>query len=165
MPLKPFQENYWNLSDTTVAPVVISQGGYPAWQSTIVASLWGTLWEQGRTWLQQLWWSWRVARRARALSPDRQGVLMRVFDLLEHPAYPHAQTAVRTTATTLGFASPQAWVPYSRMLKSNPGRAENLFRHVRACELTRAALSSTVTNPTCNLIVELAYADFERRGV
>lgn len=83
---------------------------------------------------------------------------------LASPVYTAARSSVRETATTLGFANPQAWVQYSRMLKEQGGRAENIYRHVRACELTRGRLASTCTNPEINLAVELAYCGFARKG-
>jgi hypothetical protein len=164
MPLKPFQQNYWMFSDTTVPPLRITQGGYPGWQASVVASVFGTLWQQAGEYLQRWRWVVRLVRRIRALSADREQVLLRALDVLEHPAYPSAQIAVRETATTLGFHDPQAWKPYSQMLKADPGRADNVFRHVRACERTRAIAASTLTNPTANLLVELAYQDFALRG-
>lgn len=164
MPLKPFQQNYWMFSDTVVPPLRLSRGGYPAWQGSVIASLFGTLWEQAALYLQRWRWAWRLLQRARRLSDDRQGVVLRVLDLVEHPAYPPAQRAVRETAQTLGFANPAMWKPYSHMLKTDPGRAENIFRHVRAMELTVEHYGSTLSNPDKNVLVELAYQDFAMRG-
>jgi hypothetical protein len=91
------------------------------------------------------------------------GVLERVEALRQHPAYPCALEAVQKTATTLGFNRPEAWQGLSRHMKSSAGRAENVFRHLEACRLTREASPSTLTNPDCNLLVELAYHEWSRR--
>ena len=47
-------------------------------------------------------------------------------------------------------------------MKSSPGRAENVFRHLNACQITRETAGSTLTNPDCNLLVELAYHEWSR---
>lgn len=80
--------------------------------------------------------------------------------MLNHPAYPFAVEAVKKTATTLGFNRPEAWQGLSRHMKASPGRAENVFRHMEACRITRETCGSTLTNPECNLLVELAYHDW-----
>jgi len=90
------------------------------------------------------------------------GVLAESQRLLNHPAYPHALEAVQKTATTLGFNRPEAWQGLSRHMKSSPGRAENVFRHLEACRLTRETAGSTLTNPDCNLLVELAYHEWSK---
>lgn len=164
MPLKSFQQAYWNLSDTNVAPTVTGRGGYPQWQASVVGSLFGALWEQAKAYVRQWRWAWAFLTRVKATDASQQRVLLRTLDLLEHPGWPAAQAAVRTTATTLGFANPSAWVEYGRMLKADQGRAENVFRHVRACELARQQAPSTLSNPTVNALVELAYQEFAIRG-
>lgn len=151
-------------SDTVVPPPTTSQGGYPGWQASVVASLFGTLWEQARTYVARWRWAYRFLQRVRQLDADRQAVVLRAVDLLEHGAYPAAEVAVRETALTLGFNRPEAWRPYSHMLKADAGRAENVFRHVRACELTRQYAGSTMTNPTVNAMVELAYQSYAMKG-
>jgi hypothetical protein len=91
----------------------------------------------------------------------RRAVVLTALDALEHPAFPLAQSAVKKTATTLGFNRPEAWKELSRELKGSAGHAENAFRHLEACRLVRANLmDSTVTNPEMHLIVELAYHAF-----
>lgn len=102
--------------------------------------------------------------RILALDPERRAVLDRSLDALESPAYAVAQQAVRTTATTLGFNRPEAWKDYNREIKSDPGRMENVYRHLRACHLLRDAAGSTLTNPDQNLLVELAYHGFAQKG-
>jgi hypothetical protein len=230
MPLKPFQENFWNLSDTVAPPPLGGGGGggYPLWQSYIVASLFGALWELGHRYLLQWRWWLRVvqrlrglsgglrdgvwdalddlergpappapapepriverlvpvpvvrhkpkprvrslvqfARRVRRLSSEEHAVLLHTMDLLESPQFALAQQAVRTTATTPKFNRPESWGQYSKAIKTDPGRAENVFRHIRAHELTRQAareLGSTLSNPQAHLLVELAYHEFAIKG-
>lgn len=92
------------------------------------------------------------------------GTVEKAQALIQHPAYPHAIEAVKKTATTLGFNRPEAWQGLSRHMKASPGRAENVFRHMEACRLMRETCGSTLTNPDCNLLVELAYHEFSRKG-
>ncbi len=106
----------------------------------------------------------RWARRAQKAPAPPVGVLAHVQALRDHPAYPVALDAVAQTATTLGFNRPEAWQGLSRQMKSSPGRAENTFRHMRACEIVRAQSPSTLTNPDCNLLVELAYYEWAKKG-
>jgi hypothetical protein len=100
---------------------------------------------------------WQLGARVDRLSPNQRDVIRYALGLVESEAFPHALVAVKETQRSLGFNKPAAWIPYSRMLKSNPKRAENLFRHVQACERTKATLPSTLSNPDMNLLVELAY--------
>jgi hypothetical protein len=153
-----FHEKFWNLSDTVVPPVHIGRGGYPGWQAgSICPSLFGML----GAWIDARWellkWHWRLAKRVHKLSREQKKVLFITLDLMESDAYVAAQKAVRATAVTLGFNRPEAWKQYSHAIKASPGRAENIFRHIRACELTREAMHSTMTNPPLNLVTELAY--------
>lgn len=164
MPLKPFQANYWMFSDTTVPPLRLTQGGYPGWQATVVASTFGALWELACAYVARWRWAWRLVQRVRGLPRDREGVLLRALDLVEHPDWDAATRAVQETAKTLGFNRPEMWKPYSHALKADPGRAENVFRHIRACELTRQYANSTMTNPTVNALVELAYQGYALKG-
>lgn len=106
-------------------------------------------------------WFWRLFRRSVRYDAEQRAVIVKTLDAIDHPAFPIAQKAVRKTATTLGFNRPEAWKELSRELKGSAGHAENAFRHLEACRLTRANLmDSTVTNPECHLIVELAYQGF-----
>lgn len=228
MPLKPFQENYWNLGDTTApAAATGGVGGYPAWQASVVGSLWGALWDYANTYRQRLVWWWRTyrqlahlsdglragvwdaledlkagphaepapsvqivtvpvvvdkparikkrprvtslvqwARRITKLDPAKRAVLTDTLDWLEDARFPLALSAVDRTAHTLGFTRPEAWLPYARMLKGNPGRAENVFRRVQAGEWTREAAKaqgSTLSNADTALLVELAYHVYAKR--
>lgn len=162
MPLQGWaHEFYWDLSDTAVAPVVIGRGGYPVWQASVIApSLLGTVgaWLDVR--LTQFSWWWRFCRRVAKIGPRRRDALLYTLATLESPTYRVAQTAVRQAATTLGFAEPSAWLQYWRPLKANPGRNENIFRHIHACELLRQHVTSTLTNPEADFFVQLAYQQY-----
>lgn len=175
-----FHSFYWKGSSNVVTPPTSTEagGGYPAWQASVVGFGLGSLqpwWERWyhalvrwvRLWRgrsrvtpAELQWLERVA----LLTDTERLVLGRVLRAIESPAYYAASAAVRDTAHTLGFASPAAWRPYSRMLKANAGRAENIFRHVKACEHTRSLLSSTLSNAEVNLVVELAYCGYAVKG-
>lgn len=158
---------YWGVMSTVVPPPptpVVSRGGYPGWQSGVVGSLFGALHAHLAALWTALQWYLRLIRRVRALDGRQQGALAAAFHALESPAFPVALDAVQDTATTLGFNRPEAWKSYSHAIKASPKRAENVFRHIRACELTKAAVSSTLSNPECNLLVELAYHAFARKG-
>ncbi len=165
---------YWSdqTVSTVVGPVVVSRGGYPAWQAgVIMGSAFGVI---GSWWddLWSLWRSWfRLGRRVDALSPARRHLLLQTLDSLESSLYGQARKAVRATAVTIGFNKPEAWLDYSRSLKQTPRQAENVYRHVRACDLlqrhaykgsTGDFVCSTVRlpNPTVNFLVELAYQEY-----
>lgn len=162
-----FHTVYWENSDTAVTPVSVSPGGgYHHWQASVVtvgSGLGGLLpyWERA---VDRIAWFWRLFRRTARLGPVDRQVILRAVDALEHPSYPLARQAVRKTARTLGFNRPESWKELGRELKASQGRAENAFRHLEACRLVRENLiSSTVSNPMCNLVVELAYHEFTIR--
>lgn len=158
---------YFNVSSTVVPPTLApSKGGYPLWQASgfAVGSLFGGL---QRYWEDLTAWIVSVYRRFRPAPPPplpREPILLHAHALTQHPAYPHAVAAVAKTATTLSFNRPEAWQGLSRQMKSSPGRAENVYRHLLACQLTRETAGSTLTNPDCNLLVELAYHDWALRN-
>lgn len=162
-----FHTHYWENSSTAVTPVVLSTvKQYPAWQSSfVVGSIFGGLvpwFERAWNWLR---WLGRSHPRIMRLDPEARLVLLTTLTALEHPAMPLARASVRKTAVTLGFNRPEAWRDLSHTLKRSPGDAENTFRHLESCRLVRAnLLNSTVTNPECHLIVELAYQGFAARG-
>lgn len=168
MPVQSWgHSQYWATLSTVVPPPptpIISRGGYPGWQASVAGSLFGALHAHLVACWAEVRWYLRLFRRVRALDAERLAALAAAFHALESPAFPSALTAVQQTATTLGFNRPEAWKPYSHAIKASPKRAENVFRHIRACEETRAALSSTLSNPECNLLVELAYHAFARKG-
>lgn len=168
MPLQGWAHKfYWENSDTAVTPIVLSRTKqYPAWQGSVtIGTMFGGLvpfFE--RLWDYCRWWS-RTHPRIMRLDPEARRVLVKTLNALEHPAYPTAQLSVRKTATKLGFNLPMAWKDLSGELKQSPGLAENTYRHLEACRLTRAnLLNSTLTNPECNLLVELAYHGFAYKG-
>jgi hypothetical protein len=109
----------------------------------------------------------KQARTLARLDPVQQGVIAKAIDALEHPGYHLAEVAVQQTATSPGFQRPEAWRSLSHLLKADQGRAENMYRHVKACEITRQlvrAEGSTLTNPQTNLMVELAYQAYTITG-
>jgi hypothetical protein len=224
MPLKTFQENYWvNASTVAAPPTPAGRGGYPGWQASVVASLFGALWELAVSYWGRLQWWWNTLQRLWAMDPEQvtatldtvgqpepppivqivhvpvitkaperkkaprtrvgglvrlakrvarlpdaqQVVVTRALDLLEAPQFGLAQTAVQQTATTLGFQRPESWRSLSHLLKADQGRAENMYRHVKAVEMVRdlaRAQGSTLTNPAANLLVELAYHEYTVTG-
>lgn len=158
----PFHSFWWNLSDTTVAPVRIGRGGYPAWQaSVVVGSGFGPIGAWcSETWTAIKYW-WALKQRVQALPQAQRAVLFYTLDAFTDPKYAAARTAVTETARTLGFNRPEAWIQYSRMLKSDMGRQENHYRHLRAVVRTRELIKpSTITNPMVNFYTELAYQEY-----
>lgn len=165
-----FHTAYWANSDTSVPPPrPAGQPGYPMWQSgpnTIVLGVgFGGLTPFFERAWDRLAWAWQTALRVIRLGPAARPALVRVLEALEHPAYPLAGKTVRKTATTIGFNRAEAWLELGRALKRSPGDAENTFRHLESCRLLHLNLvGSTLSNPQCHLIVELAYQDFSARG-
>lgn len=162
-----FHGAYWSASDTS-APVVVTTrtAGYPAWQGSVVlgfgfggaANLWAR-------WMDAVRWLWRLFRLTRRFDAEQRAALGRAAGALNHSGYPQARLAVRRTATTLGFNRPESWKELSRELKGNANNAENAFRHLEACRLTKLnCISSTLTNPELHLLVELAYQGFAWQG-
>lgn len=156
-----FHTNYWAVSDTNAAPIRVSNGGYPAWQAGVIApSLLGAI----GAWLDARWalvrWHWRLARRVHRLSPESKALLVRVVDTMESPLYVHAQAAVRQTAHTLGLGKEPIWKDIGRYMKQEPGRIENVYRHLHARRRLTELAGSTLANPTTNLLTELAYQGF-----
>ena len=161
-----FHTFYWETFSTVVTPPPgQGRGGYPLWQASVIApsglGMLGAWWD---TQYARLQWFWRFLKRMHRLDTERRSVLLRVLETLESPAYGTARSAVRTTATTLGFNRPEAWKGLSRHLKDSAGRAENTFRHLEACRLLREQANSTLTNPQQHLTVELAYQGFAIKG-
>lgn len=167
MPLKAFQRNYWLNSDTVVVPVKVSRGGYPGWQITVIASLFGAIGDQIRAAVGKWRWIWSLVTRIRGLDLDRQLLVLRALDMVEHRTFDVAQSAVRQTATTRGFTQPEAWKGLSHALKRDRGQAENTFRHLNTVELLQngaRAAGSTLTNPELHFLSELAYQSFAIKG-
>lgn len=168
MPLQSWAHRfYWENSDTGTVMVSRMIGHYPAWQTAAVTL--GTLFGGVLPFWERFWdrvrWFLKAQPRCARLDREQRQVLLKTLDALEHPAYPLARLSVKKTATTLGFNRPEAWKELSRELKGSACHAENAFRHLEACRLVRANLiNSTVTNPECHLIVELAYQGFASRS-
>lgn len=104
---------------------------------------------------------------APTLEDERAAVLQYTQAVLESPAYTVAQAAVRNAARTLGFANQGAWKPLSHAMKSNPGRAENVYRHLHAWTMTQETLrhvESTITASQLHFVTELAYQGFSLKG-
>lgn len=169
MPLQgEFHRNYWENSDTRTTPVGTARllAFYPAWQGSVVLGsiLGGAAPYFERFWDRLGWW-FRAQPRVMALDPEQRLVLLKTLEALEHPAFPLAQKAVRKTAVTIGFNRPESWTELSRTMKRSAGAAENTYRHMEACRLLQSnLLTSTLTNPQTNLMVELAYHGFAARG-
>lgn len=175
MPVQSWgHSQYWGDSGSTFIPPPPgpSRGGYPGWQAAVVApSAFGAIgawWDDWTDWIA----GWvRFMRRVHRLPDARRLVLLDVLQALESPIYDHARTAVRQTATTLGFNRPEVWVDYSRAIKGTPRRAENIYRHVRAVDLLQEAWCATqpgstatrLTNPQKDLYTQLAYAEYARK--
>jgi hypothetical protein len=166
-----FHTQYWAVTDTAVAPKPGGAGrpGYPMWQSgpniVVLGVAFGGLAPFFERFWDRLQWGWRTVGRVLRLGATQRPALLRVLDALEHPAYPPARLAVRKTATTIGFNRPEAWLDLGRAMKRDAGEAQNTYRHMESCRLLRAnLLNSTVTNPQCHLIVELAYQEFAAKG-
>jgi hypothetical protein len=182
-----FHGHYWNLSDSYAAPVApAGRGGYPAWQSAVTSMIvfgppldvMRDLWRRLRWLVRLLVWGWRVPheerdwalltlRQVRALGREERAVVGQALTLMASPTWPTARVIVRTTAQTLGFNRPEAWLPYARALKAEPGQAENTFRHLKSVHDLKAqaqAASSTVTNPQAHFLIELAYQGFAAMG-
>lgn len=156
-----FHTFYWENSDTNVTPILTPPplGGYPTWQSVVtVGSGFGGLEPFYTQAVDAVKWFWTLFRRSRRMDRRGRAAVLRTIDAVQHPAYPLAYAAVKQTATTLGFNRPDRWTELSRGLKRDPGTTENMYRHLEACRLLKAnLLTSSLTNPETNLIVELAY--------
>lgn len=170
MPTQWAHEFYWDVSSTVVEVIPEAKGGYPAWQSAPLGMLgvaWGVPLDRLVAWMKRLWWAICAAWRWSGYPVERRRVLFRVERAMQDPYWTLGLKAVHETANTLGFNNPEAWVAYGREIKSDPGRAQNIFRHQRAMGLLRDSLKadygSTLTNPDQNLIIELAYHGWATR--
>lgn len=168
----PFHTTYWAVSDTIApTPPGAGQPGYPMWQSgpttVVLGAIFGGITPfLERAWMAVRWWG-RWGRRVFRLDGEQRAVMERVIAVLDTPHYRVAQTAVRGTATTIGFNRPEAWIHLGRHIKANPGHAENTYRHLEAYRRVREAvpaIGSTVTQTQLHLTVELAYQGFAATG-
>lgn len=165
-----FHGFYWMTGDAAPGPPAggVSPPVYGTWQaSVVVGSLFGAIgarWDAFRA-AVRYWWGLKT--RIERLDGERRAVLFATLDLLESVHFPRAQVAVRETATTLGFTRPEAWLALSRAIKADPGRAQNVFRHLEAMRRLRVASDAAgevVSNPVQNFAIELAYQGFARMG-
>ena len=165
-----FHATYWNNSDTNVVVMGPSVGGYPAWQASPLSMVMGTvlggaepIYQSAKAGWLRFWWAWLTSWRIRRLDPERKRVLGLVIQQLHSTAYPHARVAVRMTATTIGLNEPAAWKALSHDLHKRHMWAENMWRHLHACDVVDAMIradGSTITNQNRTLVTELAYRGF-----
>ena len=176
-----FHAKFWKARANTPPPAGTPSTvmGYPAWQSSIViaSALFWLPWDAIRPywhWAKQCWdlakrlWTHRVALdwwmlRVGRWSPEQWAVVERVIAAVESPAWVEAQRRVRACATTQGFNHPEAWIPYSRLVKANLAQTQNVFRHMKAVFELKDA-QPTLTNPEAHLLIELAYQGFAATG-
>ncbi len=179
MPIGAWAHRQYWVTRSTVVPPPSSGGaeaGYTRWQSvpismnTGLAGLWDPLVEVAA-------WVWAVcagllgalgmAASLGGAKLKHKHALRRSVDVMNDPRYTIAVDCVAQTATTLGFRRPQAWSKLSHALKEKPHWAENSWRHLHACKLLDEAVraqGSTLSNPEMNLMVELAYAEYQQRN-
>lgn len=162
MPVQSWAHSqYWRFDDGVgPPPAQPSRGGYPAWQSSVIAgSLLGSL----QAWYEHALWIWTWTRRLWGIPVERQRLLERIVVLTEHPAYPDAREAVTETAHVLGFNKPGAWGPLGHSLKERTDWAENTWRHLDAMKRLDAVATARgwrLTNPEKNALIELAYQSY-----
>lgn len=187
MPLQWAHSLLWKARANTPAPVVATTGGYPRWQSSVIAgSLLGGLmalrWDRLRRWWTRVTWVCSVARRAwrwsrtdqlewesllvtwEGLTSDRRLAMRCAMGVVQHPAWTAAQTAVHETAHTDGFNRHQAWAEVGHALKAYGWWADNLWRHLRSAHVVHHQVNGSLTNPERSLLVELAYHEFAASG-
>lgn len=167
---------YWRARANPVVIAPPTKGGYPAWQASVIGSLFGGLqlhWERFRyawSWFLSAWrWSqqsdgcerdWLLEQWGQ-LSPDRRLALRSAISVVQHPAWAIAQASVHETAHTLGFNEHQAWAIVGHAVKANRGMAENMWRHLKALQAVQDAVG---TNPERHLLIELAYHEYAASG-
>ena len=153
---------YWFADDGAGPPVAPpGRGGYPAFQASVIcSSLFGVL----GAWFEHLvtlarWWILTI-RQIHALPMAQRRVVTTVIETLQRPEYQAARTAVRETAFTPHFTRPEMWVPYGRILKAQPRRAENIYRHVKATERMQELVGTPIASVDGDLLVRLAYQEY-----
>lgn len=96
MPLKSFQQNYWNLSDTAAPPPTpTGRGGYPGWQASVVGSLWGAMGELAGVWWARLVWWMTTLRRVWRMDPDLVTVALNEAQIGLHGVQTQAPPEIR----------------------------------------------------------------------
>lgn len=124
-------------------------------------------------WIAKAVWRWRSwahqipgttwTATLDGLDLEQLAVLERVLSVLQGPQWTAARSKVRGCAQTMGFNQPDAWVEYSRLLKSNFGQAQNVMRHVKVVHELKMAYPE-MSNPDAHLLAELGYQGFAAQG-
>lgn len=121
--------------------------------------------------VKRLWWVRSVAQQAdidewivrvQNMGDEQRAVLERVYGLFAGAAWPVARDEVRACATSPKFHQPEQWVGYSRAVKSNPGQAQNIWRHMKVVFAIQAATGAS--NTDAHLLAELAYQGMAAQG-
>lgn len=175
MPVVSFAHGYfWRAKANAPPPPVLTRGGYPAWQSSVIASLFGALqvyWERlAYAWrFFRLAWRWSVEaygpkylaslEQWADLDADRRMALACAIAVMTSPAWAQAQAAVMETAHAPQFNRQHAWVALSHTMKENSGGAENAWRHMKALHLLETGVPG-LSGPVRNLLIELAYHEY-----
>lgn len=142
-----------------VPPAQLSLGGYPAWQTTIVAGMFpASFFALLAVYWARLRWSFRLLRAGWRLSDRGKELIEPVLALLVDPAWPVACTAVRDAAHELGFRDPSSWLDFWHELKGDPRHRENIFRHMAALQRAERAYGRPL--PSRDLLIELAYLGY-----
>lgn len=160
MPTQWSHPYFWHRRANPVVAAVPTIGGYPRWQSSIIAGSWlGAL----QTYWERLvyvgWWAWQASQ----WTATQRSVMGSAYQLALHPAFPLALAAVADTAGLPEFNRPHAWTALGHKLKENHGTAENSWRHLHAMtQLSEAADAQGIalSNPQRNAVIELAYLAF-----
>ena len=175
-----FHAKFWRArANSPPPPGTATSWMYPGVQSVVTLHTvfaWVPL-----AWIRPLWarlttevrWLWRLhqatagERQMIAMSlacdVEQRAVVVRVLHVLQGETWPRAQAEVRTCATSPKFHQPEHWVSYSRIVKSNPGQAQNVWRHMRVVQAIQAT-DPTLTNPEAHLAAELAYQGLAAQG-
>ena len=181
-----FHRFFWKGRPNAVVPPGVGQTSmYPQWQSTVTAmavTFWPPFTVLRPYWQQVRWlwglvyrlWSWRDPQqhvrleqwvaRVEVLTPLELQVLDRVVAVLRGPWWEEAQARVAVCAHTPKMEGHEQWLAYSRALKSNPGQAQNVYRHVRVVHELHDASQHALTNPEAHLLAELAYQAYAVLG-
>lgn len=135
-------------------------GGYPRWQSSVVAaSLLGAI--QG--WWDRVAYAWGWARLAWRWRADQRCAMQEAARLVGSSAWLTAMGAVQATAQTERLHEVTGWSKVGQTLKHHgTGIAENMWRHMHAYALLRD--QGPLSNPDAHLLVELAYHEFAASG-
>lgn len=173
-----FHAKFWKArANAALPPGAAVSWIYPQVQSVIIMStaIWclpldilGPVWAQLRWFwmLARRLWSWRhVAQqdalerwlgRIETMTPEQLAVCERVAVVVDGPFWELARAEVRACAMSPKFHQPEHWVSYSRIVKSNAGQAQNIWRHMRVVQAMQSS-DASLSNPEAHLLAELAY--------